>query len=125
MSEMGVLKRRVLCTASVCKHGAIEMAKSFEEVILAGAPDYERIDEIRSEMMARVRGYRLRELRETYGLTQVDMAKDLHMSQDTIVRIEHGDVEQMRVETLRRYVESLGGKLRIEVELGDTRYTIA
>lgn len=101
------------------------MARSFEEVILAGAPDYERIDEIRSEMMARVRGYRLRELRETYGLTQVDMAKDLHMSQDTIVRIEHGDVEQMRVETLRRYVESLGGKLRIEVELGDTRYTIA
>ena len=41
------------------------------------------------------------------------------------MRIEHGDVEQMRVETLRRYVESLGGKLRIEVELGDTRYTIA
>ena len=71
-----------------------------------------------------MRGYQLRELREAYGMTH-HLARSLHMSIETIVRIEHGDVESMRVETLRRCVEGLGGTLKIEVQLGDTTLTIA
>jgi predicted transcriptional regulator len=101
------------------------MARTLEELVAERPPDREQIEALKKEMIARVRGYRLRDLRETYGLTQLEQAESLHMSLGTISRIEHGDIEQMRVETLRRYVESLGGKLHIEVELGDTRHTIA
>ena len=101
------------------------LAKSFQEHLIERPPDREKVDELKREMMARVRGYRLRELREAYGMTQLDLARSLHMSVETIVRIEHGDVESMRVETLRRHVEGLGGTLRIEVQLGDTSFIIA
>jgi predicted transcriptional regulator len=101
------------------------MARTLDDLMAERPPDREKVEALKKEMMARVRGYRLRELRETYALRQVDLAGSLHMSQETNSRIEHGDVEQMRIETLRRYVESLGGTLKVEVELGDTRFTIA
>ncbi|WP_423184473.1 hypothetical protein [Arthrobacter sp. NyZ413] len=40
-------------------------------------------------------------------------------------RIEHGDIDRAQVDTLRKYVEAVGGRLRIEVELGDERIQIA
>ncbi|WP_449373077.1 hypothetical protein [Arthrobacter psychrolactophilus] len=36
-------------------------------------------------------------------------------------RIEHGDIDRAQIDTLRKYVEAIGGTLRIEVELGDER----
>ena len=39
--------------------------------------------------------------------------------------IEHGDLERVQIDTLRRYVEAVGGALRVEVELGDERFQIA
>ena len=101
------------------------LAKSFQEHLIERPPDREKVDELKREMMAQVRGYRLRELRETYGMTQLDLARSLHMSVETIARIEHGELDQMRIEMLRRYVEGLGGTLKVEVQLGDTRFTIA
>jgi hypothetical protein len=41
------------------------------------------------------------------------------------VNIEHGDFERVQIGTLRRYVEAVGGALRVEVELGDKRFQIA
>ena len=45
------------------------MGKSFQELLIERPPDWEKVDEIERGMMARVRGYRLRELREAYGMT--------------------------------------------------------
>jgi hypothetical protein len=47
------------------------------------------------------------------------------MSQNRVSMIERGDIERAKVDTLRRYVEAVGGELRIEVELGDERIQIA
>ncbi len=101
------------------------MGKTFQEHLIERPSDRDKVEEIKREMIAKVRGYRLRELRETYGMTQLDLARSLHMSLDTIGRVEHGDVEHMHVDTLRRYVEGLGGTLKVEVRLGDTSFTIA
>jgi transcriptional regulator with XRE-family HTH domain len=101
------------------------MGTFLENYLVEQPADREKVEAIKREMIARVRGYRLRELREAYGMTQLDLARSLHISVETIVRIEHGDVESMRVETLRRYVEGLGGTLKVEVELGDSRFTLA
>ncbi|MHA7288705.1 helix-turn-helix domain-containing protein [Arthrobacter sp. MDT3-24] len=76
-------------------------------------------------MVDEVRAYRLQELREASELTQVELAGRLHVSQNRVSRIEHGDIDRAQVDTLRKYVEALGGRLRVEVELGDERIQIA
>jgi transcriptional regulator with XRE-family HTH domain len=68
--------------------------------------------------------YRLRELREASGLTQVQLAGRLQVTQNRVSRIEHCDIDRAQVDTLRKYAEAIGGTLRIEVELGDERIQI-
>ena len=77
------------------------------------------------QMRAEVRAYKLRELREALAITQVELAAKIAVSQNRISRIEHGDIEKSQVDTLRKYVEAVGGTLRVEVEIGDTRFTLA
>ena len=47
------------------------------------------------------------------------------MSQNRVSRIEHGDIERAQLDTLRKYVEAVGGELRVEVAIGDERFLIA
>ena len=79
----------------------------------------------KKRMLDEVRAYRLRELREVSELTQVELAELLQVSQNRISRLERGDLERTQVDTLRQYVEAVGGRLRVEVELGDERIRIA
>jgi transcriptional regulator with XRE-family HTH domain len=67
----------------------------------------------------------LRELREAQGLTQTQLAGLLHVSQNRVSALERGEVEHTQIDTLRRYIDALGGQLRIEVDLGDERIQIA
>jgi predicted transcriptional regulator len=87
--------------------------------------DPERVAEAQSRMIEEVRAYRLRELREAQDLTQVQLAELLDISQNRVSRIERGDIEHSRVDTVRRYVEAVGGRLRLEVELDEARIRIA
>ena len=48
-------------------------------------------------------------------MTQVELARRLHVSQNRVSRIEHGDFDRTQVDTLRRYVEALGGTLHVEI----------
>lgn len=85
----------------------------------------EAVAAIVKQMRAEVRAYKLRELREALELTQVELAAKIDVSQNRISRIEHGDIEKSQVDTLRKYVEAVGGTLRLEVEIGDNRFTLA
>ncbi len=85
----------------------------------------EAIAEIVKQMRAQSRAYKLRELREALAITQVQLAAKIDVSQNRISRIEHGDIEKSQVDTLRKYVEAVGGTLRLEVEIGDQRFTLA
>ncbi|MGH2390508.1 MAG: helix-turn-helix domain-containing protein [Chloroflexota bacterium] len=60
---------------------------------------------------------RLAELREKRGVTQQDLAHALHVRQPTLSKFEHG--EDMRVQTLTKYIGALGGKLRLSVVFDD------
>lgn len=101
------------------------MGKSFRELQAELPVDRESVESIKREMLAEVRAYRLRELREQAAMTQVQLADALDVSQNRISRIEHGDIERTQVDTLRRYVEAFGGTLHIEVSVGDDRFTLA
>ncbi|MGX1161300.1 helix-turn-helix protein [Arthrobacter sp. SLBN-100] len=101
------------------------MAKSMEELLAKRPVDRAAVNAHKKRMLDEVRAYRLRELREASELTQVELAGRLHVSQNRVSRIEHGDIDRAQVDTLRKYVEALGGRLRVEVELGDQRIQIA
>lgn len=101
------------------------MAKSLDELVRDRPVDRARVDAHKRRMLEEVRAYLLRELRETSDLTQVELAARMEVSQNRVSRIEHGDIERAQVDTLRKYVEAVGGQLRVEVELGDERIQIA
>jgi predicted transcriptional regulator len=101
------------------------MAKSVETVLAKRPVDRVAVDDHKKRMLDEVRAYRLRELREASHLTQVELADLLDVSQNRVSRLEHGDLERTQVDTLRRYVEAVGGRLHLEVEIGDQRIRIA
>lgn len=56
----------------------------------------------------------LKQLRESLALTQTEVAERLEIAQEGISRIEQR--QDLKLSTLRRYVEALGGKLNIVIE---------
>jgi predicted transcriptional regulator len=101
------------------------MTKTLDEALTRRPVDRALVDEHKRRLLDEVRAYQLRELREAVGLTQVELAETLDVSQNRVSRLEHGDIERTQVDTLRRYVEAVGGQLHVEVEIGDRRIPIA
>lgn len=101
------------------------MARTLEDLLAKRPVDRDAVEAHKKRMLEEVRAFRLRELREASALTQVELAQRLHVSQNRVSRIEHGEIDRTQVDTLRRYVEAVGGTLRVEVELGDERIQIA
>ena len=58
--------------------------------------------------------YRLQQLREAFSMTQVELAELLDIKQASVSDIENR--ADLKLSTLNRYVEALGGKLHLEVE---------
>lgn len=90
-----------------------------------GPLNKQRVDHLVEKLEAEIRAYRLKELRKELNITQVELAQLLHVSQNRISRIEHGDIEKAQVDTLRRYVEAVGGTLTLEVQVGDRKFQLA
>ena len=60
----------------------------------------------------------LDELREKVQKTQVEMAHALGIRQPTVAGMEKPG-RDVKLSTLKRYVEATGGKLRLDIELPD------
>lgn len=87
--------------------------------------DPDRVADHRREMRAVERAYRLAELRESQQLNQTELGRQIGVGQRTVSKIEHGGIERSRVETIRKYVEGLGGEIEIVARFGDEAYIIA
>jgi predicted nucleic acid-binding Zn-ribbon protein len=90
------------------------MAIPYEEIFNEMSPERQkkikaRAAEIEMELLT------LRELRETVEKTQKDVAGSLKVGQDSVSRLENRD--DMKVSTLRGYVEALGGEMKILVNV--------
>ncbi|ETW92576.1 MAG: hypothetical protein ETSY1_43055 [Candidatus Entotheonella factor] len=59
----------------------------------------------------------LQELRKAAGLTQASVSEGMNMPQSNVSRLEKS--ADMLLSTLRGYVEAVGGKLNLTVELPD------
>lgn len=62
-------------------------------------------------------GQALREIREERELYQYDIAERLNIAQKNVYNMENR--KDLRLSTLKRYVEALGGQLNIWVEFED------
>lgn len=63
-------------------------------------------------MTTKQRGVRLAALRQERGQTQSQLAENSGFKQEAVSRLERR-ADDAKVSTLRRYVESLGGELRV------------
>lgn len=72
-----------------------------------------------------VHAYELKEARKKRHLTQIQVALRMKVSQKRISELESGDIGHLRLSTLRRYAEALGGRLRISVELPEGTIPLA
>ena len=77
-------------------------------------PNRERVDAIKRGVELDVA---LHELRERRGITQEQVASQLETSRPNVSRIER-EVD-VRMSTLQRYVEALGGELELVVRFPD------
>ncbi|MGC2939423.1 MAG: helix-turn-helix domain-containing protein [Brevibacterium sp.] len=101
------------------------MVETLSDFLDHNAINRENVDNHRQRMLAEVRAYRLKELRSTAGLTQHELADRIGVSQRQVSKIEHGDLENTKIGTVRRYLEAVGGNLTLDVVFGETRIQIA
>lgn len=71
-----------------------------------------RIEEMAEEMLFEAH---LHQLREALNISQQELAKTLGISQPSVAAIE-GRGNELKISTLKRYVEAMGGTL-LDVEL--------
>ncbi|MDP4536465.1 XRE family transcriptional regulator [Alkalimonas collagenimarina] len=92
------------------------MARSLEQILANEKPAVvAKAEQVATEMLLNIH---LAELRERMNLTQSDIAVSLGITQPTVSDMEKPG-RDMRLSTLKRYVEASGGKLRLDVELPD------
>lgn len=101
------------------------MAMSLKAFLAEHPVDRERVEAHKKLMLSEVRAYHLRELRQQAGLTQQQLADRIGVSQRQVSKIEHGDIDNARIGTIRGYLEAVGGGLAIEYVTGDARVRVA
>jgi DNA-binding XRE family transcriptional regulator len=95
------------------------------EFLVEHPVDREKVDEQKKRMLADVRAYQLRELRQAAGLSQQQVAERIGVSQRQVSKIEHGDIDNAKIRTIRGYLEAVGGNIAVEYVRGDLRVQVA
>lgn len=76
-------------------------SRSWQEVRATRKPREDRVAGHKDRMLAETRALRLREMREEQGLTQVELAARMHVTQPSISALERGDLEKAGLATTR------------------------
>jgi DNA-binding transcriptional regulator YiaG len=90
-----------------------------ERARLAEGVTAEEYAAARAEIDAEITGYQLGQLRRELGLTQSRLAQIMGVSQARVSEIERGDLAHTELDTVRAYIEALGGRLRVVADMDD------
>lgn len=101
------------------------MAETLSDFLDRHPVNRDNVDSHKQRMLSEVRAHRLKELRSTAGMTQQELADRIGVSQRQVSKIEHGDLENTKIGTVRRYLEAVGGNLTLDFVYGETRIQIA
>lgn len=92
------------------------MSIPIEEMIAKLSPERQKRIEKNGKQL--IKEYKkLVEFRKAVGLTQVELARKLSISQENVSRLEKRD--DMHLSTLRKYIEALGGELELFINIPD------
>ena len=90
------------------------MAKTLDELLASRSPESQaRIQEMADELLLANQLYLIREELE---ISQKQLAEALGIKQPSLSAIENRG-NDLKSSTMKKYVEAMGGKLRIDVEL--------
>lgn len=95
------------------------MAKPLSELLKQVRPELIKAAQVRAER--EIIEFRLMQLREHLALSQQDLAQLLGISQPSVANLERRGTE-VKLSTLKRYVEAMGGKLSLNIELPDGKH---
>ena len=84
----------------------------------------EKMNRARQETQAIIDAYNLKEARKISNMTQVQVAREIGVSQNRVSRMENGDMNAMSIDSLRRYVTALGGELTLVADLPSGKVTL-
>ncbi len=79
----------------------------------------EAMEEAHGRTLEYVKAYELSQARKRAKVTQVQLAERMGVSQKRISSIENGKLDSARLGTLRRYVDGLGGELKVIAKFPD------
>jgi DNA-binding transcriptional regulator YiaG len=99
------------------------MARTLDQILATEKPDVvAKAQKAATEMLLNIH---LAELRDRMNLTQAEIAASLGVRQPTVSEMEQPG-RDLKLSSIKRYVEASGGKLRLDVELPDgTHYGFA
>lgn len=85
----------------------------------------EQMQAARAHTQSAIDAYTLREARKASHMTQVELAKEMGVSQNRVSRMENGDIGAMSIDVIRRYIEAVGGSIAFVASLpsGDVLLT--
>lgn len=95
------------------------------DALEAGVITEDGLADARRRHDEQARAYRLRQVRQAQAARQEDVAREMHVSQSRVSRIENGDLDHVELSTLRAYVAALGGRLSVTADFGDEKLRIA
>lgn len=95
------------------------------EAKAAGRLDEDAVTAHRERLRARQRAYRLAEIRKERGMTQTEVAAEMHVSQKRVSAVERGQLARTELGTVVAYVQALGGRVEIIADFGDERVVVA
>jgi transcriptional regulator with XRE-family HTH domain len=82
------------------------------------------VSELEHELRAKIRAYKLAEIRRARHFTQQQIATALGVTKARVSQIEHGQTDRAAVQGLASYVAALGGRLELVADFGDERLVI-
>ena len=92
------------------------MGRSLDQILKQEKPEVvAKAKELAADMLLDIH---LAELRERMSMTQTEMAALLNIKQPSVSDIEQPG-RDLKLSSLKRYVEATGSKLRLDIELPD------
>ncbi|TDV89196.1 helix-turn-helix protein [Halomonas alkaliantarctica] len=92
------------------------MTRTLTELLAEEKPEI--VAAAREEADSILMDIHLAEIRRLAEKTQTELATAMGVKQPTIAKMER-DGQDVRLSSMKRYIESLGGRMRIDVELPD------
>lgn len=95
------------------------MARTLKQILDTEKPDV--VEQARKKADAILLDIHLAEIRNLMNKTQAEMAVALGVKQPTIAGMEKSG-QDLKLSTLKRYIEAAGGKVRLDIELPDGQH---